>query len=435
MSALQASEYDVIEIQKGDRDPVDISDKVIAVDYYESVYSPTVTASISHLDAGNSVVSTRTGLLGTLKDALPIEGFERVAFDISTPFGHLDFKNRNVPLVVTGSPGTIESGNQQAILIPLVSREEIKSTTTPIKDYYRGNISEIVNRLLTQIGVPDSHKVIEPSQNNEQVNGRSRSVFEIIISLCKKAIPVGGDPGFFFYQTQDGFNFRSIDGLIEEGSIRLRTDKNYKDTHTYSYFPGAINEGPDSNDFKILSPPNIIKDQNVLDSLKNGTYLVRFVTANPVTYEFKEEIENLLSKKNLGSKQETIIDPLFNMIESYSRTYTDVLDSGSSEPGVSKEELNNPMNWEAKSNMRYNLLHAQLVEIQVPCNVHLRAGEVIRCELENITASDKVLGIYNEHRSGDYIILHLCHHFDGENSYTSMTLARDTYGLYTNAFS
>ena len=433
MSAAAASEYDLIEIQKDDREPIAIADKVQKFDYFESVYSPTVTATIGHLDTGNSVHNKKTGLLGTLKDALPVTGFEKVSFVISNPSGKLNFKTTNAPLAVTGSPGTVESGNRQATVLPLVSQHEIDNSKTPVKDYYRGRIDETVSNLLTKVGIPESHQFVESTQNNEQVNGRSRSPFEIILSLCKKSIPISGDPGFFFYQTQDGFHFKSIDALIEEGSTRLRTDKNYRDTHTYTYFPGALNEGPDENDFKILTAPQVVKDQNVLDSLKNGSYLVRFVTANPITYEYKEEVENLLTKKNLGSRQESVFN--FNTQESYFRTFSDILDVGSSEPGVSKVELNNPMRWEAQSNMRYNLLHAQLTNIQVPCNLNLRAGEVIRCEIENITASDKVMGIYNEHRSGNYIILHLCHHFDPTNSYTSLTLARDTYGLYTNAYS
>ena len=50
--------------------------------------------------------------------------------------------------------------------------------------------------------------------------------------------------------------------------------------------------------------------------------------------------------------------------------------------------------------------------------------------IENITQDNKLDQIYNEHRSGYYLILHLCHHFDSSNSFTSLTLARDTYGLY-----
>ena len=78
--------------------------------------------------------------------------------------------------------------------------------------------------------------------------------------------------------------------------------------------------------------------------------------------------------------------------------------------------------------MRYGLLHAQLVEIQVPCNLELTVGELIQLNIENITQDEKIIKEYNEHRSGLYLIIHLCHYFDMENSYTSLTLARDEYG-------
>ena len=37
------------------------------------------------------------------------------------------------------------------------------------------------------------------------------------------------------------------------------------------------------------------------------------------------------------------------------------------------------------------------------------------------------LGIYG---NGKYIIKELCHHFEAKRSFTSMTLVRDTFGLY-----
>ena len=91
---------------------------------------------------------------------------------------------------------------------------------------------------------------------------------------------------------------------------------------------------------------------------------------------------------------------------------------------------NDPREWQAKSPMRYNLLHSQMMEIQVPCNLNIRAGNVIKVVIER-QGDDKELGGFDEHVSGKYLILHLCHHFDTERSFTSMTLARDTYGLHT----
>ena len=82
--------------------------------------------------------------------------------------------------------------------------------------------------------------------------------------------------------------------------------------------------------------------------------------------------------------------------------------------------------------MRYSLLHSQVVQIQVPCNVQLRAGQVIRLLLENITQGNKVEHVYNELRSGFYMICHLSHVFTPKNSYTSLTLLRDTRELYTS---
>ena len=40
--------------------------------------------------------------------------------------------------------------------------------------------------------------------------------------------------------------------------------------------------------------------------------------------------------------------------------------------------------------MRYGLLHAQLVEIQVPCNLELTVGELIQLNIENITQDEKL---------------------------------------------
>ena len=78
------------------------------------------------------------------------------------------------------------------------------------------------------------------------------------------------------------------------------------------------------------------------------------------------------------------------------------------------------------------MLHSQIVDIQIPCNVRLMAGNVIKLLIENVTSGNKTNQVDNPTRSGFYLILHLRHHFDPKHSYTSLTLARDTYGLYTS---
>ena len=82
--------------------------------------------------------------------------------------------------------------------------------------------------------------------------------------------------------------------------------------------------------------------------------------------------------------------------------------------------------------MRYNLLFTQMVKMQVPCNPNLKAGDIVKCNLEIITPGEKEQGSVDPVESGNYMILDLCHHYDPERSFTAMTLVRDTYGLYTD---
>ena len=133
-------------------------------------------------------------------------------------------------------------------------------------------------------------------------------------------------------------------------------------------------------------------------------------------------------KKTLGRRVVDYIIPAFK----YTTSNAHVLDIGS----LDYRELtpnNDPREWQAKSPMRYNLLHSQMMEIQVPCNLELRAGDVIKVEIER-QGDDKELGGLDEHLSGKYLILHLCHHFDSKRSFTSMTIARDTYGLHVKDY-
>ena len=172
----------------------------------------------------------------------------------------------------------------------------------------------------------------------------------------------------------------------------------------------------------------MIRDEDQIKAMSEGLYCVRIITKNSLTGEYKEEIKNLLSDVNLGEKQEKVVND-----NDYLKSYCFHISPGADDPGVSDTILNNPADYVPQSNMRYSLLHSQVVQIQVPCNVQLKAGEVIKLYLENITQSNKNEQIYNNLRSGFYLIKDLCHAFSPTNSYTSLTLLRDTRELYRSS--
>ena len=115
----------------------------------------------------------------------------------------------------------------------------------------------------------------------------------------------------------------------------------------------------------------------------------------------------------------------------FTRTHFDVLDIGTYSPKIDGPDNNDPTQWQAQSTMRYNILFSQVVNMQVPCNLNLRAGDTINCNFEIVTQDSKDQGSDDPVQSGKYLIIDLCHHFNPTRSMTSMTLVRDSYGLYS----
>lgn len=82
----------------------------------------------------------------------------------------------------------------------------------------------------------------------------------------------------------------------------------------------------------------------------------------------------------------------------------------------------------AKSFSRYNLLFTQALNMNVPCNINLKAGDIIYAQFPKMEAgSSKEV---DSEQSGNYLIKELRHHFSPNELVTSLRLVRDSYGLY-----
>ena len=420
-SANAASKYEEITIsrtkKKGGRSggtfTKSVNGKVTSFSYYESLYSPVVTAKVIYIDSGEST-----------KNQLEISGNEDVRFKIQSKYGTLDFnrKNSNSGMKVKGSPQTGRESNREAVFLDLVSKWEMKNKTTAVHDKY-SNVTigdAVIIILKRKLGVDYDFFDVEATKNMYDFTGKGKSPFELITDLARKAVPVKGDPGFFFYETQDGFNFKSVHSLVSQEP---------KQVYVYNGSFRADQTG-DENDFKILKQPNFIKDQNVVTALESGTYASRNIFFNPFNKEFAERIYKINDKGGIDQALGNSVE-VDDELTGYIRTNKHILDVGSLKVGVSTSINNSPAEWQAKSTMRYNILHSQILQMMVPCNLELRAGDVIKVEIESLENEKCSEGV-DKRQSGKYLILHLCHFFDTTKSVTSLTLVRDTYGLHTS---
>ena len=411
--ASRAAIYEVLTISKdGKEEP--LQGKTVNFNYYESLYSPVVSGNLTYVDAGGSTEDKKENLT-SIKDGLPITALEDLKVKIQTSFGTLDFTRD--PFKVTSSPIMHQESNRQTVLLTFVNEKELKNSEVPVFDRYVGRISDSIKKILQQKLQISNDKIdIEPTKNSYGFVGKGRGALNIILDLCRRSVPVKGDAGYFFYQTQDGFKYKSIDSLLSQ-----------EPKQKYLYY-GALRSNVENsdNDFNVLLAPKVKKDQDITKALKDGTYVNRNIFFNPQTFEHSEIIFSVDKdgvKKTLGGDLPIKTDEL----KSFVKTNHHILDIGSFE--VQNQNPNNdPREWQATSTMRYNLLHSIVMEIQIPCNSELRAGDVIELEIESIK-EDMVQSPADEQQSGKYLILHLCHHFDSLRSFTSLTLVRDSYGI------
>jgi hypothetical protein len=385
--------------------------KVATFNYYESVLSPFITANLTYADTGNSAIDPfdiqeRTG---TLRDSV-IRGSDRsVQFKFENIMGSIDFQGRKFleidDSVILSSDSTTEYG-----ALRLVSPTYKLNYENNVFEKFYGQISNSVKKIVTEkLNMSTEELDIENSSNPKSFTGSNREPYDIITHLASLSTRVGGLPGFFAYETKSGFHFRSIDSLMDQTPV----NQNNPYFHTDVFKSDLISN---KNAYKIIGTPTK-KDPSVSKLIQSGAYFAEF----RFMYEDEQTVKSKFYRIESDGRFESIENPTNNT----TRLYTMSIPRGMNDSKVSKELESDPSDILAKSVMRYNILMSQAINILIPCNPSLEAGNLIRCQFEKVTSSSKVLGPSNV---GNYLILNLCHQFNGTDSYTSLTIVRDTYG-------
>ena len=412
-NTASSSIYEKLTITNKDGREVNLAGKTVSFDYYESLLSPNVTATLTFVDTLGLKDENSTAR-GSIYNTLPITGGEEIKYKIGQLEGTL-LNNAAVNLN--------QESQRESVMMSLISKEGLENyNIANSKKYNYAKISDSVKNILQEsfdVTIESGSSDIDATSNSYSFVGANDTPFDLITELASKSTFAGGNPGFFFYQTKDGFKYKAIDNLIKQ-----------EPKETYNYY-GAMTSGLEDghNNTKIASL-SIRKNQNIANAMKSGVYESRNIFFNPHTAEFSEirfRIKDQQLQTSLG--REIDYEPVKSN-NSYSRTNQFILDVGLLSPGVDTQVNNDPREYVAKAAMRYNLLMSQVIDILVPCNLNLVAGDIIRCEFEKLT-DKKDANPFDINQSGNYMILDLCHHFDPQRSFTSLTLVRDAFGAYT----
>ena len=433
MSADQAANYEefIIESNDGSRD-VDLRFGVISFQYFEDVFSPTVTARVLVQSSGGGDIEDFKGVGGTkaLLQGLPIIGGERVSIKVKAVVGDgIDLTED--PLYVGGVSEIMTDGDRELFTLNLVSRSAITNETSRVTKKYPTtqkidiSVKQIAEEFL-KIELPEDN--IDSCKNQYGFIGNLRKPFTVLTWLAGKAIPASGKKdstaGYFFYQTLDGHYFKSIDELIKQ--------EPYAEYKEDTVQKSALESGVEETATKIMSY-TFKQNTNILEKLRTGAFSSHNVFFDPLTFEFPQFTYKL---KEFAEQMEVMGEPPeLPPIEAGSseslgdyptRLMTRILDRGTMDPDVKVDVNSDPAKVQSQSIARYNLLMTQAVQVTVACNSDLRVGMIVKLFFKN--QSFEKGNEFDEHTSGLYMIKELCHQFTQTDSLTSMLLVRDSYG-------
>jgi len=424
-NASRSSLYEEITLEREGETPVALEGRTVRFTYFESLFSPYVSADLTYIDTGNGLTANGTDTqerFGTIRGSLPISGGgnENVKFKITNTLGSLDFLT-NALTVQTVIPIAQES-TRELVTLKLVSDVAIKNELTTIHEKYNNNISNSVSSILTnKLQIPASRILLDQTKNSASIIGGGQTPFNVVIKFARQSMPLQGSAGFLFWENKNGFNFKAVDNIVSQSP-----------QYTYKYHGVYAKLNDTEKNFRILAAPTVKQDQNLLQSLKNGVYTTKNIAYDLYTGKYEELFVKLSASGIISSGSIPDYSSEFNPNSSATKIFQFILDTGATQTGISTAINNNQLEYYAKAAMRYNLLLSQVMDITVPANPNLKAGDTINCNFEKITISNKNEGSADQRYSGKYVIMNLCHYFSPRNSFTNMRVVRDGYGLYTS---
>ena len=407
---------------------IDITNSILGIDYYEDILSPCITMTIDLMNAYS------------IFNGLPIRGGESVAMEIETVFGNFRLDGEKA-MFVTKLSGLDAQRKSESFTLHLTSKEALQNETVRCcEKYNNANINTHVEDILTNTLQTTKIGKIEQTSNTYSFIGNNKKPFHILTWLGPKSVSTlssqsgtsgkeaKGTAGFLFYENKDGFNFRSIDSLVSNTQLQS-SSSNKENIFKYNYSgKGMIESNNLNNNFEILNY-NYEKNIDLMKSLRVGMYVNKTYFYNMYTQEldiYKYRLKDELGDKTLGGNESIAISEQFG--DSITRILVRASDHGILDSKGTFAQSGRDNADMSKSFSRYNLLFTQALNINIPCNVKLKAGDIIYAQFPQMESAQP--GEVDKEQSGNYLIKELRHHFSPNEMLTSLRLVRDSYGLY-----
>ena len=376
-----------------------------SITYFERIVSPAISLSLNFIDVDQLI--SRQGVTGGeyLSLRIGVRGYDK-DFEIKAD-KHL--------LMLNSVKDVSTSSSSQLATLEFLSVEGIINETARVNQRFTGNVTETVKKLLKGKKGIQTKKNLDSDRASNAYSfvGNLKRPFDTIQWLCSKTQSSKDGYGFLFFETLDGYVFKSIEKLLDQRPVEYKKSEKAEDA---------------GDDFRILennlNQTNDIGMNCRMGMYANKTIYINLDNATQKTVDFK--IEDLKLKKPPKLPKWLEKNPTRLMLR--------VLDKGALQKGSQKKELqkeNELAIYQSKSYARNNLIFSQSMSVSIPFNPELRAGQMMNLRFPLRKGNDQETTTYGEESdddvSGKYLISELSHDISDNQAHTQLTLIRDVF--------
>lgn len=379
---------DITLSNKNTKAVINPSDQIFSIDIYEDFNSPTLYAEISFDD--------RIGLIHDF----PIMGEEIFEMTFQTPGLPYPTTYKFNSFAVSDVQQQL-NGKGYTYTLKCVSREQLTQSNINIAHSYNETINGVVDSIFSNYLKTDKIVNIDPCKGNETIVFPRVTPFIAIDIIRKRAVhPKYISSSFVFFENQDGFNFKCIEQMMEDGKNKIGSKKFY-------YFSnGQKDKSTEALMFRSIIEYENIGRTDITDSIQSGGIKNRVKTfdifskkVNDTTFDMAQKFPSMVGsdiKNNLNVSESTINE--------YAKeaTFTYFI----------------PKDTNRKENFLENMIGARLafqklfnsnfVRAYIPGDSALKVGDVIELNLPKASGTTESKGTDNM-VDGNYIVSRLRH--------------------------
>ena len=439
---------------KGDK--IDISDSVINIEVYESIYNNTMSGTLTFGD------------VDSIHERLPVVGKEFLEFKIRTPVkyngaygGEINAQDHKFYVYKVSIQEQVSPRNQ-IIRLNFASAEMLRNSRIRISEAFEGTYEDAVQKIFKSEKLLNSKKplFIEKTRLNQKVVVPNLRPFDTINMFAKKSLSsVSNSASFYFYETTQGFHFRSLDSMFRQLSTGVSPALptwvfNVESSGTPN--PENIASVDKLEQLQRVYNHNFVNSMDTIQDSKSGmmsskliTYNAYDKTFNTKEFTYTKEYNTLPHLENDDNEfpasfsiiPDTPADPSEENTNKYGRynLYTDYTDGKtmflSNTSKIHNTSLDSGYHAERTVQSRINEVHMLdklTLNMTVPGNTHINAGQVIQVTVPSyaLETFEKAQKQYHRFLSGRYLITNIRHNIDftSQKHQTTLTCSKETYG-------